>query len=362
MKKTNKNEVLKISDDGLTIEKCLDKAIETIAIPEKIMWIDKSAFSDCKKLKTITFPNSLSSISDFAFSGCCNLESLDFSKTDLWYIGLAAFEYCRNLKNIRFSEKICTIRYSAFRKCSNLSDINSLPKKEIDIAYSAFEGCPISDFVHQSITIKNGLVIKDNCITAYTNTQPCFEVKAPQGVDIIQNGAIIDDGIITLHIGEGIKTIKPESIMCELLLFLSLPSGLEKLSENAFGEDCIPPVIENCSTVKMHFKGTTIVKHDENIKYSVRDGKFVIGTDKNKITLVYACPDISHYEIEIPSDVTNIAYDAFRDCDDHYITLPDSIIPDTLPEYSDEEQECFCGENKFILPSGAKINRYFTSE
>lgn len=364
MSKNNVNKILQISEDGLTVEKCLDKTIETIEIPEKIMWIDKYAFSDCKKLKIISFPNSLSSIFDFAFSGCYNLEALDFSKTKLWNIGTAAFEYCHNLKKLHFSEKISSINRCAFRKCSNLSDITSLPQKEISIADNAFEGCPISDFTHQSLKIKNNLVIKDNCVTGITSVKPCFELKVPEGIDTIQNGAINDDGISELHINEGIKIIKPEAILCESLLLLTVPSSLQKLSKNAFGEDCIPPVIENYSNIKIHFDGTTVIKHDENIKYSVRDGKFVIGTskDSDKIILVYACPDYSHYEIEIPSDVTNIEYNALKNCESHYITLPDSFVLDNEPELRDKEQECIYGEKKFLLPSFAKIDRNFRVE
>lgn len=364
MSKTNENKILQISEDGSTVEKCLDMTIESIEIPEKVIWIAEDAFTDCKKIKKITFPNSLRTIFEFAFSGCDNLETLDFSKTNLCCIGSAAFECCSNLKTIRFSERISSINRCSFRKCSNLSDINSLPQKEINIADNAFEGCPISDFEHQSLKIKNSLVIKENCITGITSTQPCFEVKVLEGVDTIQNGAITEDGITELHIGEGVKTIKPESIMCASLLLLTVPSSLKKLSENAFGEDYIPPVIENYSNVKMHFEGTTVINHDENIKYSVKDGKFVIGTskDNNKVILVYACPDYSHHEIEVPSDVTNIAYDAFRNCEEHYITLPDSFVLDNEPEWSDDEQECICGENKFLLPSCAQINRYFKVE
>ena len=164
-----------------------------------------------------------------------------------------------------------------------------------------------------------------------------------------------------MHIEEGIKIIKPEAILCESLLLLKIPTSLEKISNKAFGE-CNPPVIENCSTVKMRFKGTKIVKYDEDINYSVRDGNFVIGASKDKITLVYACPNYSHYEIKIPSDITNIDYDALRDCKEHYITLPETCILENESELSDEEQECICGENKFLLPSGAKINRYFCVE
>ena len=109
----------------------------------------------------------------------------------------------------------------------------------------------------------------------------------------------------------------------------------------------------------MHFKGTTVLNYNENVKYSVRDEKFVIGTCDNEILLVYACPDYSHYEIEIPSDVTKIEYNALRDCKEHYITMPKNLIVDNEAKWSDEKQEFICGENKFLLPSGAKINRYF---
>lgn len=362
MNKTNENKFLQISEDGLIVEKCLNKTIESITIPEKITTIDEFAFFECKNLKRITFPDSLRYIYAFAFRGCCNLELLDFSKTELRNIGTAAFECCHNLSRVYFPESISSINNCAFEKCNNLSDITSLPQKAIGIADNAFKGCPISDFTHQSLNIKNNLVIKDNCVTGINCVKPCFELKVPDGIDTIQKSAVSDDEISELHINEGIKIIKPESILCEALLLVTVPSSLKKLSENAFGEDCIPPVIVNNSNIKMHFKGTTIVNHDENIMYSVRDGKFVIGTskDSDKIILVYACPDYSHYEIEIPSDVTNIEYNALKNCESHYITLPDSFVLDNEPELRDKNQECICGEKKFLLPAYARINRYFS--
>ena len=362
MSKTNENKILQISEDGLTVEKCLNKTIKSITIPEKITTIDEFAFFECKNLKRITFPDSLRYIYAFAFRGCCNLELLDFSKTELRNIGTAAFECCHNLSRVYFPESISSINNCAFEKCNNLSDITSLPQKAIDIADNAFEGCPISDFTHQSLKIKNNLVIKDNCVTGITSVKPCFELKVPDGIDTIQKSAVSDDEISELHINEGIKIIKTESILCEALLLVTVPSSLKKLSENAFGEDCIPPVIVNNSNIKMHFKGTTVLNYDENVKYSVRDEKFVIGTSDNEILLVYACPDYSHYEIEIPSDVTKIEYNALRDCKEHYITLPDSFVLDTEPEWRDEEQECIYGKKKFLLPSFAKIDRNFSAE
>ena len=364
MVKTKINNILQISEDGLTVEKCMDKTVESIAIPENVKYIDNDAFCDCKNLKTITFPNSLILIERDAFYNCRNLEELDLSKTKLVQIGTSAFSYYRNLKAVHFSEKLLTICNCAFRRCGKLSDISSLPQKDISVAVNAFEGCPITAFSHPAINIKNSLVIDDNCVSGFTGIQPCFEVKVPENVDTIQNGAIIDDGINELHIGDGIKIIKPEAIMCESLLLLKLPASLERLSKHAFGEEWNPAVIENCSNVKIQFKGTTVVEHDENITYSVRDRKFVIGVskDNNKVILVYACPDYSHYELEIPRDVTHIHYDAFRNCKDHYITLPDSLILETEPDWSEEEQECVYGENKFLLPSGAQINRYFKAE
>ncbi len=77
MNKTNENKLLQISEDGLTVEKCLDKTIESIVIPEKITTINEFSFFDCKNLKRITFPDSLRYIYAFAFRGCCNLELHD---------------------------------------------------------------------------------------------------------------------------------------------------------------------------------------------------------------------------------------------------------------------------------------------
>ncbi len=358
------NSILQISANGLSVEKCLDKSAEFIEIPEKVMWIDKYAFSDCRNLKKIIFPHSLSRIGDFAFARCGKLESLDFSNTELFYIETAAFEHCSNLKSVSFPETISSIGNVAFFNCIKLTDIN-LPLKSIGISRNAFEGCSILDFSHPALNITNGLNIKDNCVVGITNAQTTLDVKVPDGVDTIQNGALIDDSITEINIGDGIKIIRPESILCESLLLLKLPSSLEKISKNVFGEELNPPVIENFSNVQMHFKGTTVLKHNEDIKLSVRDGKFVIASSKskNEILLVYAFPDYFNNQIEIPNYVTDIHYNALRNCEDHYVTLPDGFVLDANPEYSNDEQECiYDGTKKFLLPSGAQIDSYFKAE
>ncbi len=369
MDKPKETTVLQISEDGLTVEKCLDKYIESITIPDGVKNIGKEAFYRCDSLKKVVFPNSLEHIGYLAFWGCTNLEKLEFSNTNLFLIGKGAFQECIRLVQVFFPKTISSICESAFVNCINLSDIGTLPKECFDIRDYAFAGCHIKNFSHPELQIENGLAIKGKSVLYNTYTESCRNIEIPENVDTIQKFAFsIDDengydiGIHELNIGEGIKVIKPRAFYCESVLLLKLPSSLEKISESAFSDNHIPPVIINKSKIKMNFKNTKIIAQDDNTQYSVRNGQFVIAREKNKISLIYAAKDYNDDVIEIPADVTNIEYDALRDCEDNYITLPDSFVLDNEPECSKEEQECICGENKFLLPPGARINRYFKAE
>ena len=306
---------------------------------------------------TGSFPQSLHIIGSEAFEEC-GIQSLDFSSTNLTHISSLAFWRCKSLERIVFPDCINFIGRSAFCDCSVLSELMNLPQSKIEISKSAFRGCPIKNLNHPSIQIKNGLVVEKNAVVSYTS-EPSNEMEIPSGVDTIEKDAIFTDSS-ELLIGEGVKIIKPDAILSDTLLFVSLPASLEKISQFAFGdEDHIPPVIENRSKVKLEWENTRVLQHDDNIKYCLRDERFVIGVGNGRTSLVYAVPDFDNLLIEVPDDVSFIEHDAFKDCADHYITLPNGFITNEQLDIGSEIQECVCGENSFILPSWARINRYF---
>jgi hypothetical protein len=50
------SEILKLSDDGKTLVKVLDKTAEHITIPAGVEVIGERAFVDCKALKSVEIP------------------------------------------------------------------------------------------------------------------------------------------------------------------------------------------------------------------------------------------------------------------------------------------------------------------
>lgn len=228
--------ILIISEDGKTVVKCTDKNIENVVIPEGIECIGESAFQKCIRLKNIQFPSSLFSIHNLAFYRCKNLEKVDLSETNL-----------------------IDIRRCAFYKCSNLSNID-LPPKEILIGRHAFDGCPIMNYEHKSLKIKNGLVLKGKSIVGYTIEQSTLDLQIPKGVEVIESHGISFDELHVLKIGNGITKIQADAILSYNLCLLWLPPTLKKISTEAFGGECNPAVIVNETKINMNFPGTTIVQ------------------------------------------------------------------------------------------------------
>ena len=60
--------------------KCYDKNIKNVIVPDCVIQIGRSAFSECYLLKTIKLPLTLEKINSFAFSSCENLRKIIIEK------------------------------------------------------------------------------------------------------------------------------------------------------------------------------------------------------------------------------------------------------------------------------------------
>jgi RNA polymerase primary sigma factor len=70
--------------------------INSIEMPDSILWIDKYAFQYCKSLKKIHLSNRLVTIGEFAFSKCVNLLEVTIPESVV-EIGEYCFDECQNL-------------------------------------------------------------------------------------------------------------------------------------------------------------------------------------------------------------------------------------------------------------------------
>ena len=92
--------------------------INSVTIPDSVVYICDSAFADCTSLASVKIGNSVTSIGAFAFSNC-RFSYIEIPDSVI-SIGNAAFEYCYNLKSIVLGNGLTSMGYEMFVYCYNL--------------------------------------------------------------------------------------------------------------------------------------------------------------------------------------------------------------------------------------------------
>ncbi len=134
--------------------------IVTIVIPETILSVGQSAFSECTRLTSVTFEGSLTSIGASAFWGCTALRQITLPEglteiaqslfngsglrtvtipDTVTSIGQSAFADT-DLQNISLPSSVTVIGSSAFWYCASMNYIR-IPDSVISIGKNAFAGC-----------------------------------------------------------------------------------------------------------------------------------------------------------------------------------------------------------------------------
>ncbi|EAY15772.1 surface antigen BspA-like [Trichomonas vaginalis G3] len=149
--------------------------ITTITFPNSVISIGEKAFANCSGITTITFGNNVASIDSYAFSSCSALSSIMFGNkiisignssfnncysliniiipNSVRIIGENAFFGCDNLSSITIGSNVESIGRNAFTGCFNLTNITIKTTNDIteSISFDAFEGCPITMLVYETI-------------------------------------------------------------------------------------------------------------------------------------------------------------------------------------------------------------------
>lgn len=64
------------SPDNKVLIKCINCQITEAIIPDGVIEISSSAFSNCASLRDVKIPDSVATIGDWAFKDCVNLKSI----------------------------------------------------------------------------------------------------------------------------------------------------------------------------------------------------------------------------------------------------------------------------------------------
>ena len=91
-------------------------------IPDGVIAIAESAFSECSKLTSVTIPDGVTEIPRNAFYRCSGLVEVNLPST-LTTIGSYAFANCAGLKQVAIPDSVTSIHGSAFRYCDTLTSI-----------------------------------------------------------------------------------------------------------------------------------------------------------------------------------------------------------------------------------------------
>ena len=91
-------------------------------IPNSVMVIGETAFSDCSSLQTIVIPDSVTEIGWYAFFNCSSLQSIVIPDS-VTEIGEHAFDGCSSLQSIVIPDSVTEIGEYTFDGCSSLLSI-----------------------------------------------------------------------------------------------------------------------------------------------------------------------------------------------------------------------------------------------
>ena len=221
------------SDDSVLFNKdCTELVfaakLTDYVIPNSVVRIWNSAFSNCSGLTSVTFPSSLTWIGYWAFEGCSGLTSLTFPSSLTW-IGDAAFRNCSGLTSLSFPPGLTRIKDSAFSGCSGLTSL-TFPSSLTTIGSSAFSGC--SGLT--SLTFPSGLTTIGS--SAFSGCSGLTSLTFPPGLTRIEDSAFSGcSGLTSVTFPSVLTEIGSLAFSgCSGLISLAFPSSLTTIGQGAF--------------------------------------------------------------------------------------------------------------------------------
>lgn len=122
-----------------------NKKVNKITLPDGLIAIGDSAFSELEELVYVNFPESLLVICQDAFYNCGKLKDVSLP-IKLRAIGERAFENCKSIEKIKIPDELTLISSDSFSNCTSLSSV-SFGKGILGIGSGAFEKTAIIEAV-----------------------------------------------------------------------------------------------------------------------------------------------------------------------------------------------------------------------
>lgn len=217
-----------------------DKSVQTLllyppckqdlnySVPDTIMQIAGSAFSDCKNLESVEIPETITAINSAAFGNCKNLKSINIPET-VTAIDSFAFYGCKELENIKFPKSLSYIGEGALYDTAWYNSQEDGVVYIGEIAYSYKGEMPYN----AEITLKDGTaVIADK---AFEMEENLAKITLPDSIRNIGEHAFYSTGIEEIEIPKGVTVISAAAFKeCANLKKVILPDTIRKIEVEAF--------------------------------------------------------------------------------------------------------------------------------
>lgn len=235
---------------------------------KKVAYISNNVFSG-SDIESVELPDSIVSIGESAFSECKNLKSVSFGK-GLEYIGLFAFKGCASLEKAEFNSPVKDFTASVFLECEKLGEI-TFPET--------------ADF-----TVADRVVFSKDKTVAVWSPKDVDLAKFAFPDTVKKYGMFFfygHDEIKNFTFPEGTQTIERGVLAyCKNLTEVTLPEGVKKLDHNAFF---------SCSSLKSINLPASITSIGD---YEFSSKELVVRVKENSYAYNYAKQNEIKYELE----------------------------------------------------------------
>jgi len=287
----NKNKYYTLDDTIGFCFFCGCTSLESIILPDSIIFIDDSAFKGCTGLESITIPDRVTKIGQAAFSGCTELTFITIGDS-VTSIGEWAFEGCIGLTFIDIPDSVTYIGGSAFEGCTGLQEIIVAPDNE------------------NYLSLDSVLFNKDKTILIhYPQAKRATSYAIPNNVTSIECAFCGNTRLRSVIIPNSVTYIGYGAFSgCTGLTFIDIPDSVTYIGGSAF---------EGCTGLQ------EIIVASENKNYSSLDGVLF---NKDKTILICYPSAKESISYIIPNSITKIEEGAFYNCVGlRIITIPSRV-------------------------------------
>ena len=266
----NYNEQKKAPWSGKKVTKCV--------IEDGITTIGSYAFADLGELTEISFPNSIFQAGEYAFKNCTGLKNIELpERMEMWKISTGMFEGCISLETVKLSGNILNIGKGAFANCTSLRSF-TVPEMVTEIEAGTFQNC-----------------------------ESLASVTLSERVERVGKDAFSGCVLTEIQLPSKVTNIKENAFSGNKFTEITLPAALTELGANAFA---------GCEQLQAISVG------EGSASFSASNGVLY---DKAGTKLLL-CPAGKEGSFTIPRRIKEIAESAFKDCS----RITELILPSAL--------------------------------